>query len=276
MQIVRKRSKSLDFLKGDAPLLSSLKPIEGLIFFPRREGIGWDASPGFVSSCDVLANPSLPRAPALSSRVVKNASSGEWDPLLKLRIRDGVVIDGGSSFSVKDLTFPLAPVAIESASIVALKDDVVRVWDCETKCLAKSVRLPSGGDDVVTAFDVNWEGNAVAMARKGGLVSIANLETAANCYETGHPVVQAIHLERSLFSKTMFTGQFFLHSHDRFIICTICTHSVAHFDSRVCALFCFFFRRTSSCESGLLRCTLRQQIKWKGIEPKPSLCKRHL
>ncbi|KAG0612592.1 hypothetical protein M758_6G040100 [Ceratodon purpureus] len=230
-KIVRKRSKSLDFQKTESLqrsksldlqkieslLLLSSQPIEVAVSRPivLREGIVWDVSPpASLSACgesakkQSLGNSAVYTAPPLPSRVVKNTSYEEWDPLLKLKIRDAVVSDGVSSFSVKDFTFPLAPVAIQGSGIAVLGNDVVRVWDSDTRSLMKCVRLPKRGNDAVTAFDVNWGLEALAMTRKGGLVSLVNLESAAhaNCYETQQPVWQAVHLSSSPFSNILFTG----------------------------------------------------------------------
>ena len=241
VQIVRKRSKSLDFQRKEslqrsksldlqtfeAPLLLDWtpQPTESVVSRPTREGIGWDVSPtSSLSSCGVDSDLLQSITP---SRVVENTSSfGMWefDPLLRLKVYDAVLSDGRSFFSVKDCTFPSSPVAIQGSSLVTLKDDVVRVWDIDTKSLTKSVRLSKGGDELVTAFAVNWESEAVGMARKGGLVSIVNLESAAyaNCYETQQSVLQAVHFSSNSVPKTMFTGQF---SNIAMAFCTIYIHS---------------------------------------------------
>lgn len=202
MQISRKQP---EFQKPVAALVSSLHPCDDVISSSRRVGIVWDASP--------LVTPAVCRASSLPSRVVKSTSSAcDWDPLLKLRVRDAVVSDGRRtrSFSRNEFSLPLVPVAVQGSGAVTLKDDVVRVWDSESKTLLKSVHLSERCGGAVTAFDVNWESKVAAMARKGGLVSIANLEIAAyeECYQTPLPVVQAVHLDRTSSSKTLFTGWF--------------------------------------------------------------------
>lgn len=202
----------------EAPLLSSAQLIEGAISLPRREGIGWDftsptnalESSSGVGLAKPLAAPFVSRAPSspLLLRAVRNrsASACEWDPLLKLRTRDAVLSDGGSG----NFTVPLAPVAIHgsSSAVATLKDEVVRVWDTDSKSLLKSVRLLSEGDAVATAFDVNWESKLVAMAREGGVIAVANLECGAyeERFQTQQPVVHAIHVDRASLSKTLFTG----------------------------------------------------------------------
>ena len=313
VQIVRKRSKSLDFQKTEtlqrsksldlqkieSLLLLSSQPIEVAVSRPivLREGIVWDvSSPASPSGCGVdaglsaraqsLGNSAVSTAPPLPSRVVKNTSYEEWDPLLKLKIRDAVVSDGVSSFSVKDFTFPLAPVAIQGSGIAVLGNDVVRVWDSDTRSLMKCVRLPKG-NDAVTAFDVNWGLEALAMTRKGGLVSLVNLESAAhaNCYETQQPVWQAVHLNSSPFSNILFTGQFsafamafmsFSPFCNTFFLQTLRRHKYPLRLTCVHALSLSFFRRTSSCESRLFCCSLGQQIKQKRVNPRPSFRTLHL
>lgn len=184
------------------------------IAFPRLEGIEWDASPANAfPSCAVgsllpaWASPVVCRASPLASR---HNSFTDWDPLLKLRIRDAVLSDG--SFARNSITLPLAPVAIPgSTSGATLKDDVVRVWDCDSKTLLKSVHLSEGGYSArapVSAFDVNWESKVAAMSKEGGVLAFANLECGVyeECYQTQQSVVQAIHLDRASSRNTVFTG----------------------------------------------------------------------
>lgn len=186
------------------------------ISFPRLEGIEWDASPANAfPSCAVgsllpaWASLVVYRASPLASR---HNSFTDWDPLLKLRIRDAVLSDG--YFARSDITLPLAPVAIPgSTSGATLKDDVVRVWDCDSKTLMKSVHLLEGGYGArapVSAFDVNWESKVAAMSREGGVLSFANLECGVyeKFYQTQQSVVQAIHLDRASSPNTVFTGLF--------------------------------------------------------------------
>lgn len=217
MQIPRRRTKSLDYQKKDLPLLFNILPIESFVPVEKREGIEWDALPASLSSFHVdtllptwaesLTQPLVYTAPPLSLCVVTNTSSCEWDPLLKLRIRDSVLCD---RYPVNEFRLPSAPVAVNDASIVTLKDDVVRFWDSAKKSLVKSVHMPKGYSSPVSAFDADWESKVAVMGRNGGLVSVANLESEVyeKSYQTQQPVVQAVSLDKSTLAETVFTGQF--------------------------------------------------------------------
>ncbi|KAG0624985.1 hypothetical protein M758_2G018800 [Ceratodon purpureus] len=214
-KIPRRRTKSLDYQRQDMPaLLCRPSPIESTITVPRRAGIEWDALPCSLSVdtllpswAQSLTQPLVYTAPPLPSCIVTNtsSSSSQWDPLLRLRIRDSVLCD---RYPLNQFYLPVAPVAGKEASIISLKDDVVRLWNSEEKTLMKSVHLPKGYGGSVSAFDANWESKVAALGSKGGLVSVANLESAVyeQSYQTLQPVVQAISLDKSSLTQTIFTG----------------------------------------------------------------------
>lgn len=185
---------------------------------PWREGIDPDfsqTSRGADSPLSLwaqsLTTPLVGVAPPPPATIVKNVdSSCEWDPLWKLRIRDAVVRDTRKySPSGTFKTLPRAPVATQDDSIVTLKEDVVRLWNSEARCLVKSVHLPNcnSGDDLVTAFDADWESKVAVAGRKGGRLLLTKLEGPfyEKCYETNLNV-QALHLDRSSSLKTIYTG----------------------------------------------------------------------
>jgi hypothetical protein len=201
-------------------LLCSPLPIEARITVPKRAGIEWDELPCSLdfdallpSWAQPLCQPLVYTAPPPRSWVVTNTPSStfEFDPLLRLRMLDSVLCN---RCPVNEFRLPLAPVAGKDSRIATLKNDVVRLWDSEGGSLVKSVHLPKGYGGPVSAFDVDWESKVGALGRMGGLVSVANLESAVyeKSFETQQPVVQAVSLDKSSLARTMFTGQFVSHS----------------------------------------------------------------
>ena len=194
-------------------MLFSPLPIEGPVTGAKRAGIEWDALPYSLefdsllpSWAQSLTQPLAYTAPPLPSCIVTNTSSYEFDPLLKLRIRDSILCD---RYPTNDFRLPLTPVAGKDASIATVTNDVVRLWNSEEKALVKSVHLPKGYSGPVSAFDADWQANVVALGRKGSVVSVANLDCAVyeKSYQTQQPVVQAISLDTSSLAKTVFTGE---------------------------------------------------------------------
>lgn len=181
----------------------------------KRTGIQWGTLPAASQSSIVIAFlPSWAQsltealallAPPSPSCIVPCASSFKWDPLLKLRMRDTVVCD---NHHINHTRVPIAPVAMNGAGMVTFKNNIVRLWDNDTRLMIKGLHLPMTHAGAATAFDANWERKVAAVGDFGGLVSIANLESAAleTTYDTLHPVVQSVHLDRSSLSKTLFTG----------------------------------------------------------------------
>jgi hypothetical protein len=177
------------------PELLLLEPVPTPGSVPRREGIQWNTN---VDSL-LPVTPVVCTVPSLPSPVVRNTSPFDFDPLLKLRIRDAVVSNGSAYQSLP------TPVPIQSSdAVTTLKNDVVRVWDSDTRTMTKSVHLEQRSA-VATAFDVNWGSQVTAIARENSALSIANLDTGAykQCYRTQQPIVQAIHLQSP---NLLYTG----------------------------------------------------------------------
>lgn len=222
MTIRSRRTSSQDFEKSRVyhlALLSNSQPNDAETSeSSRREGIRRDAFPtvyGVDSLLPVWMQPiSRPLVctdtPSPTTAVKNTVFSHEWDPLWKLRVRDAVVRGAKKSSSVSEFwSSPLTPVSTKGSSLVTLRDDVVRIWDSETKCLVKSLHLSKGcgGANMVTGFDADLVSKVAAVSRKNGTFSIVNLEvsTEEKCCETNQSV-QAIHLDRGTLPKTIFTG----------------------------------------------------------------------
>lgn len=103
----------------------------------------------------------------------------EWDFFWKFRVCD-VVVCGVKKFLLVSefwLLF-LILVLMKGFSFVIFRDDVVRIWDSEIKCLVKSLYLLKGcgGVNMVMGFDVDLVFKVVVVSRKNGMFSIVNLE----------------------------------------------------------------------------------------------------
>lgn len=181
------------------PELLLLEPVPTPGSVPRREGIHWNTNADFLFP---VVTPVVYNTPSLPSRVVLNTSPYDFDPLLKLRIRDAVVSNGSAHYQSLATPVPIQ----SSGAVTTLKNDVVRVWDSNSRALTKSVHLEQrAAAAIATAFDVNWESQVAAISRDNSSFSIASLDSGAykQCYQTPHPIVQAIHLSSP---NLLFTG----------------------------------------------------------------------
>lgn len=209
-KIVLRRTKSAGSRTiADKSLLVPLQRIGSTAPVVKREGVDWDVSPAFLPSRNAdyillfwaqsLTEPFACTAPPSLSCTVSKPSSYEWDPLLKLRIRDAV-------FSDRHPVYQLG----ETGSLIRTSraNDVVRLWDSKTESTLKMLHLPNRFSGVITVFDVNWEPKVAVLGNVGGLVCIANLvcPTFEKIYQTYHSVMQCVHLDRSEASNTLFTG----------------------------------------------------------------------
>lgn len=180
------------------PELLLLEPVLTPGSVPRRQGIHWNTNADLLFP---VVAPVVYNTPSLPSRVVFNTSPYVFDPLLKLRIRDAVVSNGSAHYQ----SLP-TPVPIQSSgAVTTLKNDVVRVWDSNSRAVIKSVHLEQRAAAIATAFDVNWESQVAAISRENCSLSIANLDSGAykQCYQTPQQIVQAIHLSSP---NLLFTG----------------------------------------------------------------------